>query len=228
MRHWLNLLRDAPAGIRRAGSLRVWALYLPGPGPWLMSALRKRWTIFRNPHAHIEFRGPAYLGPGFSLHMPEGGTFICGPGVEFRRGFRAELGPDARITIGHSCHFTHDVVISCNTSVDIGNHVAIGQTAYIVDGNHKYRDLDTLFMQQGYEYRPITIEDHAIVHSKVTIVNNIRHHAIIGANAVITREIPPYCVAAGVPAKVLDYYGPPGGEPEGFEARSASSTSTSG
>src|SRR4051794_1154953 len=97
---FLRRARSAPYEIREAGSVRVWALYLPGPGPWLMSWLRKRWTIFRNPHAHIEFQGPAYLGPGFSLHMPHGGTFIVGPGVEFRRAFRAEIGPKGRIVIG--------------------------------------------------------------------------------------------------------------------------------
>src|SRR3984957_20697517 len=97
---------------REAGSLRVYLFYLPGPGPRLMSWIRKRWVLWRNPHARIEFRGPVYLGPRFSLDMPRGGTFIVGPGVEFRRGFRAELGGgDAQITIGAGCAFTYDVVI---------------------------------------------------------------------------------------------------------------------
>src|SRR5206468_419297 len=79
------------ATIVQMGGIRYWLFYLPGPGPWLMSSIRKRWVIFRNPRARIEFQGPVYLGPRFSLHMPHGGTFIVGPGVEFRRGFRAEL-----------------------------------------------------------------------------------------------------------------------------------------
>ena len=61
-------------------------------GPRLMSALRKRWVLFRNPQADIRFEGPVYLGPRFSIHAPNGGSFIVGPGVEFRRGFRCELG----------------------------------------------------------------------------------------------------------------------------------------
>ena len=80
--------------------MRVWLLYLPGPGPWLMSWLRRRWVIFRNPNAHIEFQGPVYLGPRFSLHAPTAARSSSARGVEFRRGFRAELGPTARISIG--------------------------------------------------------------------------------------------------------------------------------
>src|SRR5919202_6231687 len=108
-------MRTTPAEIRRARSVRVWALYLPGPGPWLMSWLRKRWIIFRNPQAHIEFKGPVYIGPGFSLHMPDGGTFIVGPGVEFRRGFRAEIGRNGRIEIGAGSYFTYGPILSCET-----------------------------------------------------------------------------------------------------------------
>ena len=228
LRRTLRRTRDAPGEIRRAGSLRVWAFYLPGPGPWLMSWLRKRWAIFRNPHAQIEFQGPVYIGPRFSLHMPHGGTFVVGPGVEFRRGFRAELGPDARIEIGALCCFTHDVIMSCNTSIEIGARAILGQGAYVVDGNHRFRDLDVHFLDQGYEYRPIRIGAEAIVHSKCTIVNDIGERAIIGANAVITKPIPPYCVAGGVPARVLEYYGPPGQGPPGLEDRSASRAATSG
>jgi acetyltransferase-like isoleucine patch superfamily enzyme len=77
-------------------------------------------------------------------------------------------------------------------------------------------------------YRPITIGEEAIVHSKVTIVNDIGTRAIIGANALITKPVPPFCVAGGVPARILEYYGPPGQEPPELAERSASSTATSG
>jgi hypothetical protein len=52
-------------------------------GPRLMSWLRKRWVLLLHSHADIRFNGPVYLGPGFSLHIPRGGTFIVGAGVEF-------------------------------------------------------------------------------------------------------------------------------------------------
>jgi acetyltransferase-like isoleucine patch superfamily enzyme len=211
-----------PSQVRAAGGLRVWLFYLPGPGPRLMSWIRKCWVLFRNPKARIEFQGPVYLGPGFSLHMPRGGTFIVGPGVEFRRGFRAELGADARIVIGPGCYFTYDAVLSCDTSIEIGARCGISQSAYIVDGNHRFRDLDRPFLEQGYDYRPIKIDDDVQIHAKCTIINSIGTRAIIAANAVVSRPIPPYCVAAGVPARVIDYFGPPGQEPPELLERSMS------
>ena len=184
-----------------------------------MSALRKRWAIIKNPRADIRFTGPVYLGPGFSLHMPHGGTFIAGPGVEFRRGFRAEVGPEGKIVIGAGCYLTYDVIITCDTTVEIGERCGLGQSTYVSDGSHRFRDLDKPFLEQGYDYRSIRIDDDAQIHSKCTIVNSIGKRSVIGANAVVSRAIPPYCLAAGVPARVIDYFGPAGQEPPGWEQR---------
>ena len=187
--------------------------------PLVASALRKWWAKVKNPKATIQFGKHTYCGPGFSLHMPFGGTFITGEKVEFRRKFRAEVGKDGRIEIGAGSYCTYDVIISCDTTITVGERVGLGQCTYIADGSHRYKDLDKPFLDQGYNYRPLRIEDDAQIHSKCTIVNSIGHRAIIGANAVISREIPPFCVAAGVPARVIDYYGPPGQEPPGWERR---------
>ena len=183
-------------------------------GPILASRLRMRWVLLRNPHADIQFGENTYLGPGFSLHMPFGGTFITGPGVEFRRGFRAEVGANGRIEIGAGCYLTYDVIMSCDTTINIGERCGLAQNTYVADGSHRFRDLDVPFLEQGYDYRPITIEDDAQIHSKCTIVNSIGTRSVIGANAVVSRPVPPYCLAAGVPARVIDYFGPPGFEPE--------------
>ncbi len=201
--------------MRRLGALARRAVVSAGyyRGPLAMSWLRKRWVLLRNPQATIRFGAGSYLGPGFSLHMPFGGTFVTGPGVEFRRGFRAELGPDARIEIGAGSYLTYDVIIACGTTIEIGERCGLGQATFVADGNHTYRDVDVPFLEQGYDYRPIRIEDDAQIHSKCTIVNSIGTRSVIGANAVVSRPIPPFCLAAGVPARVLDYFGPPGGEP---------------
>jgi acetyltransferase-like isoleucine patch superfamily enzyme len=186
-------------------------LYLRGP--MLMSRLRKRWVLLRNPQADIRFTEPVYLGPRFSLHMPDGGTFVAGPGTEFRRGFRAEVGAGGRIEIGSMCVFTYDVVMQCSTEIVIGDHVMFGQATLIVDGNHRFRDLDTPMLQQGYDFRPLKIADHATVTTKCTIIADLGERCFVGANSVVSKPVPPFCVAAGSPAEVIEYFGPPGGEP---------------
>jgi acetyltransferase-like isoleucine patch superfamily enzyme len=197
--------------LRRGGRpLRVTLLYFRGP-IW-MSELRKRWVRFRNPHATIRFGKGTYLGPGFSLHMPFGGTFETGELVEFRRNFRAELaGPDSRISFGDRCVCTYDVIIQCTTSVEIGDRCMFGQATMIVDGNHRFRDLDRPMLEQGYDFAPVRIEDDATITTKCTIMAGVGTRAFVGANAVVTKPVPPYVVAAGVPARVIDSFAPTAG-----------------
>jgi acetyltransferase-like isoleucine patch superfamily enzyme len=189
------------------------AAHVGGAGSRLMSRVRKRWAILRNPEAEIVFVEPVYVGRGFSLHMPEGGTFRAGPATEFRRNFRAEVAPGGRVEIGGGCVFTYDVVIQCSTSITIGDHCMFGQATLVVDGNHRFRDLDRPMLQQGYDFRPIRIADHATVTTKCTIIADLGERAYVGANSVVTRDIPPFSVAAGIPAKVIESFGPADGAP---------------
>ena len=174
-----------------------------------MSGLRKRWVLARNPHASIVFGPGTYLGPGFSIHAPFGGTFVTGANVEFRRNFRAELsGPDARIEIGDDSVCTYDVVMQCSTSIDVGRRCMFGQATLVVDGNHRFRELDRPMLEQGYEFRPLTIADDATVTTKCTIIADLGERVFIGANSVVSRPVEAFTVAAGVPARVIEYFGP--------------------
>jgi acetyltransferase-like isoleucine patch superfamily enzyme len=208
----------AARGIRRIRRIPRRLGYYEGPR--LMSNLRKWWVLARHPHATIRFEGPVYLGPGFSLHIPDEGTFIVGSGVEFRRNFRAEVAGNGRVVIGDGSVFTYSVVIQCSTSIEIGKHCMFGQATLVVDGNHRFRDLDKAMLAQGYDFRPIRIHDNATITTKCTIIADVGERAFVGANTVVTRPVPPFTVVAGVPAKALEYFGPPGGEPEGLEPRS--------
>jgi acetyltransferase-like isoleucine patch superfamily enzyme len=213
------LKAPTPARIRRVAE-RVPVEIGYDKGPRLMSWLRKRWVLLRHPHADIRFGRGCYLGPGFSLHIPGPATFEVGDNVEFRRNFRAELIPGARISIGSGCYFTYDVILACSTTIDIGERCGFAQATFVADGSHRYRDLSKAFLDQGYEFRPIVIEDDVQVHSKCTIVAGIGKRTVLGANAMVSKPLPAYTLAAGVPARVLDYFGPPGEEPEGWAGAS--------
>lgn len=179
-----------------------------------MSALRKRWVRLRHPRAEIRFGRNVYVGPGFSLHIPHDGRFLVGPGVEFRRGFRAELEGSARISIGAGSAFTYYVLMQCTTSIDVGERCMFGQSTIVVDGQHRFRDLEEPMLEQGYDFTPIRIEDDATVTTKCTIMASLGRRAFVGANSVVSRPVPAYTVAVGAPARPIEYFGPPGGEPE--------------
>jgi len=206
MTHALRVLRNIP-----------WRIGY-GRGPRIMSRLRKWWIVLRHPIGTVHFEEPVYIGPGFSLHMPGEGTFIAGPATEFRRNFRAEIYGKGRIVIGSHVVFTYDAVIQCGTSVEIGDRCQFGQATMIVDGDHRYGDLERPFLSQGYDYRPVRIADDVTVMSKCTIIGaSLATRAIIAAGAVVRKDVPPFTVVGGVPARALKYYGPPDGanpEPE--------------
>ncbi len=168
-------------------------------------------------HCRVEFQGPVRLGPGFTLYIPEGGTLIVGPGVDFRRGFQCEISGTGRVEIGAGSIFTAEALIQCTTSITIGKRCVFGQSVMIADGNHRFRDPSMHLLDQGYDFRPITISDGAVVTSKCTIVNDIGERALIAANSLVNKPIPAYCLAGGVPARVLDYIGPPEKRPAGLE-----------
>lgn len=183
-------------------------------GPRVASWLRKRWVLLRHPHADIRFGTGTYLGPGFSLFIPESGAFLAGDGVEFRRDFRAEVSGNGRIRIGDGCSFTYSVVLQCTTSMDIGDRCIFAQSATVFDGEHRFRDLDRGVLQQGYEFTPMRVGDDAFVGAKATVMAPVGTRAVVGANAVVTRPVPPYTVTVGAPARPIEYFGPPGEAPE--------------
>ena len=191
-----------------------------GVGPRLASALRRRWVLARHPNARIVFGRNVYLGPGFSLDIPGRGSFIVGDNVGFRRGFRAEIADGGQISIGSETHLTYEVVIACSTSVTIGERCAIAQGVFIVDGNHCFRDLSRPMIEQGYDFRPVTIGDDVLINSKCTIVADVGTRAVVGANAAVVKPVPAYTVAVGVPAEPVSYFGPDPGPADVSSARS--------
>ena len=191
-----DALRDVP---RRIGY---------GRGPRLMSALRKRWILATHPHADVRFGRGVHVGPDFSLQIPHRGSFIVGDGVVFRRGFRAEVEGDGRITIGADSVFTYNVLMQCTTTIDIGERCMFGQSSLVIDGQHRFRDVTRPMLEQGYDFTPIRIEDDAVITTKCTVMASVGRRAFIGANSVVSRPVPPYSVAVGAPAKVVDTFGP--------------------
>lgn len=168
-------------------------------------------------HCHVEFQGPVRLGRGFELDIPDRGTLIVGPGVDFRRGFICEISNDGRVIIGGGCTFTAQALIQCSTSIEIGTRCSFGQSTLIADGIHRFRDHTRHWSEQGNEHREIRIGKDVMVNTKVTILNSIGDSAVIGANAVVSKPIPAFCVAVGVPARVVEYFGPPELRPEGLD-----------
>ncbi len=119
--------------------------------------------------------------------------------------------PSARIVMGDNIRIAHHFQISCASLVDIKSNVNIAPFVFISDHNHKFEDPDIPIKDQGIciqENASVVIGDGSWIGTKVTIVGNVNigKHCIIGANSVVTRDIPDYSVAVGAPARVIRHY----------------------
>ena len=173
----------------------------------LASAARKARLRLYNRGASIELREPVYFGPGTHLDLDPGSSFVAHERTHFRRNCVVEVNGSGRVEIGADTQLTYNVVIQCSTSITIGQRCIVGATM-IVDGNHKYRDLQTPVLEQGYDFRAITIGDDAWIGIGSVIMADVGERAVVAANAVVVDPVPPYTVVGGVPAKVLSTFGP--------------------
>ena len=110
------------------------------------------------------------------------------------------------VTIGeHTLIGISNVIIG---PVNIGNNVIFAQNIVASGLNHAYRDINLPIHQQEILVAPIIVEDECWIaaNSVITAGITIGRHSVVAAGAVVTKNIPPYSVAAGNPAKVIKKY----------------------
>lgn len=109
------------------------------------------------------------------------------------------------VTIGNRCLIGRGSGIVGHLSITIGDDVWTGHHVYITDQNHDYRDVSIPISQQSQPERPVVIGDRSWIGHGAVILPGARigKHVVIGANAVVTGDIPDYSVAVGSPARVI-------------------------
>ncbi len=106
------------------------------------------------------------------------------------------------LNIGKFSHINRDCFIDARGYIDIGNNVSISHKVKIVTGSH---DIDSeLFTGK---YLPIHIKDYVWLGINSTILQGITigEGAVVCAGAVVTKDVPPYAVVGGIPAKIIKY-----------------------
>ena len=88
----------------------------------------------------------------------------------------------------------------------IGRHVMMGNDVTIITRNHRIDRTDVLMMEQGFEEeQPVFIGDDVWIGDRVLILPGVHvgRGCVLAAGAVVTGDVPDYCIAAGVPARVI-------------------------
>lgn len=113
-----------------------------------------------------------------------------------------------RITIGHNCLINHNNVFQAGKKVGrivIGNYVHTGANVMFFAFNHESTRLDVPTILQNYDDGDIIIEDDVWIGAGSIILPgvNIGKGSIIAAGSVVNKDVPPYSITGGIPAKVI-------------------------
>jgi maltose O-acetyltransferase len=111
----------------------------------------------------------------------------------------------ARLTIGTRTSVNRGCILHCGGGLTIGADVLIGPGVVIYSQNHRYEDAGRLISEQGYDRRPVRIEDGAWIAARAVVLPGVTvgRGAVVAAGAVVTRDVEPFSVVAGVPARVI-------------------------
>lgn len=111
-----------------------------------------------------------------------------------------------KIYLGNNCNF-NGMCIQGNGTVIIGNNFHSGIECMMVTQNHDYDTGAAIPYGTGFEYKTIVIGDNVWLGNRVTITGNTRigEGAIVAAGSVVCKDVPPYAIVGGNPAKVIKY-----------------------
>lgn len=132
------------------------------------------------------------IDQGAGIHM---GTYVWFWGPRQIRRIGVRIGKNARI--GRDC------TIDARSPLTIGEHVALSPEVMILAGTHDVNDPE--FAQSEVGPYAVTIGDHVWIGARAMIMPGVTvgRGAVIGAGAVVTKDVPPLAIMAGVPAKPI-------------------------
>ena len=113
---------------------------------------------------------------------------------------------EARVRIGSGTFLNIAVMVAAVELVEIGDHCMFANGCFISDGSHRFDDPDKPVPWQGFDSKgPTRVGDNVWCGAHVVITSGVSvgERCVIGANSVVTRDLPPFTIAAGSPAKVL-------------------------
>ena len=154
-----------------------------------------------------------YLFPGVNIVRPQ--YISIGDNVTIGRGTDIYVHPthsdwkDYMIRIGNNVHIGSHNIIGARKSIVLEDNILIGPHVMIGDHSHHYENIDIpIRLQEVTEGGPVRIERDGWIGANVFILPNVTigRHSVVGANSVVNRDIPPYSVAVGAPARVIKQY----------------------
>jgi acetyltransferase-like isoleucine patch superfamily enzyme len=185
-----------------AGAARLWAQkwrwYQRNSLPW--NRARIHWELMRR---RAFARWPLH---GNVLEALREGRLELGADVLLEPDVWLTAPGTARIRIGAGSFLNIGVMVAAHELVEIGEHCMFANGCFVTDANHRFDDPEKPITWQGFTSKgPTRIGDNVWCGAGVVVTSGVTigRRSVIGANSVVTGDIPPFSIAAGAPARVL-------------------------
>ena len=113
---------------------------------------------------------------------------------------------DARVRIGLGTFLNVAVMVASHDLVEVGDHCMLANGCFVTDASHRFDDPDRPVPWQGFSSKgPTRVGDNVWCGANVVITSGVTvgERCVIGANSVVTGDLPPRSIAAGAPARVI-------------------------
>jgi acetyltransferase-like isoleucine patch superfamily enzyme len=180
---------------------------------WTFPGLSLDSTVNLIAAGNLEFGPQSVVGEGSNLLVPAGASLAIGAGCYIGR--YVELGPSGTISIGdHTSIQDRSILVG---DVQLGRYCVLSLNVLLTSGRHYFdrwphlliRDQDDRVSQSADLSRehsqPIVVEEDCWLGMNSVVMPGIKigRGCVIGSNAVVTRDLPPYSVAVGAPARIV-------------------------
>ena len=175
-----------------------WRWYERNALPWNRAAIH--WEFAR--------RGAFVRWPvqGNVLEALRDGRLELGEGTLLEPGVWITAPAPARIRIGAGTFLNLGVMVAAAELVEIGDHCMFANGCFVTDASHRFDDPDQPVTWQGFTSKgPTRVGNNVWCGAHVVITSGVTigERCVIGANSVVTTDLPPFSIAAGSPARVL-------------------------
>ena len=175
---------------------------IPGRAGFLIRRIWYKQFFYRSGHLNI--------GIGCEFISPQMISFFGCSYISANCYFNADGG---QIEVGNSAAFNRGAHInaSCGGKISIGDHCLIGPGVVMRTADHYFSRTDMPLQNQGHDHGDIIIDDDVWIGDNAVVLKGVHigRGAIIGAGAVVTKNIPSMAIAVGIPAKPLRWRGAP-------------------
>ncbi len=141
---------------------------------------------------HVEVACPGNIRLGNEIYLVDGVVLRACGGASLRMGDRVSINGNARL-------------IADFGSITIGSGIMIGPNVVIRASNHGTARTDLPMWEQGQTGGTISIGDDVWLGANAVVVAGVTigSHVVVGAGAVVTRDVPDFAIVGGVPARVI-------------------------